>query len=159
MSELDEKLATFQQAQADLFNHLGISRRLTNGEVSTVPDLHYNHGSGNDDIPTPFPEVLDYRGRWCGMMARGAQKAGRDELLVRIDEEGPKTLANYIRFNILSYWEYDEQTRIVMGTHLPKPDELLYAQPDMVEVVERGGIAYGDVCLLILDFNKGPEKP
>jgi hypothetical protein len=152
MSEvLKEKLAAFQQAQHDLFTHLGISRRLTNGETTEVPDLHYNHGSGNDDIPTPYPEVLDYRGRWVGMAARGARKAGDDEILIKIDDNGPQDLSNFIRFNILSHWGYDDQIDIVMGTHLPKPDELHYAQPDKVAIVEQGGIAWGDVCLLILD--------
>jgi len=95
---------------------------------------------------------LDYRERRWVVAGIGGRSRGDDEILVRVDELGSWDVENVVRFNIISWWTptFDKSLRIAAVTHLPKVDELHYAQPGKIAVVEQGGIAWGDVCVLIL---------
>jgi hypothetical protein len=149
---LDDHLSIYNSAQSELFDFLGISRHLENHEQTKVSDLHFNHGSGNLDIPTPYPQILDYRNQIWRAAGRGGQRLGDDEALIRVNDNSGWDLGNLIRFNIMSWWtpDFDKSLKVAAVTHLPRPDELHYSQPDMVSVVEQGGTAWGDVCILLL---------
>ena len=152
MSTLNNKLYLFAQAQADLYNYLGISRRLTNGEMSEVENLHANHGSGNIDIPTAYPQVLDYRKQqWA---TATDEVNSDDEIHIKLENEEGFDKRNIIRFNILTIWrkhEGGEPTVFVHATHLPRPEELAYSSPDSVESCEQGINFYGDEVLIVLN--------
>ncbi|ALW85657.1 hypothetical protein AUC43_11490 [Hymenobacter sedentarius] len=155
MPTLTEQLANFKQAQHALYTHLGVSRRNAKGQHISVPQLRYTHGSGNQDIPTAYPEVLDYRGKeW-----RASETAGNsdEEIHIMIDSSQDWTPNNTIRFSILSIWDTEEEggTVFVAANHLLKADEMHYEHSDSVESVEAGTNFYGDTCLLILNPRLG----
>jgi hypothetical protein len=157
---LDDHLAIFNGAQTDLFNFLGISRKLENYKTTEKAGvrIHFNHGGGNINIPTPWPQVLDYRGRPWQTARRDGRQPGDDVILIRADESGSWEAENVVRFNIMSWWTpaFDATLTVAAVTHLPKAEELYYAQPDKVPLVEAGGMAFGDVCILILrDSDRG----
>lgn len=149
---LDDHLTIFRGAEREFFAFLGIGTREANYASTELEGKHFQHGSGNIDIPTPYPMVLDYRGQQWRAARRGGQEPGDDEILVRADETGGWEPDNLIRFNIMSWWtpEFDASLKVAAVTHLPRVDELHYAQPDKIPFVEAGGDAYGDVCILIL---------
>jgi hypothetical protein len=156
MSELDEKLRQFQQAQQALYSYLGISRRDENQKHTKTAGLRYTHGSGNIDIPTAYPEVLDYRAKeW---KATSSEQNSDDEIHVRIDETQDWEPENTVRFNILSIWTSEDGYVGVMASHLPKADELHYAHPDEVPNVEAGNNFFGDSCLLLLTPDLGTSE-
>ena len=149
---LDDHLSIFHGAQADLFAFLGVSTRGVSSAGVHPAGTNFEHGSGNLDIPTPYPLVLDYRGRQWRAARRGGRQPGDDEVLVRANEAQDWHPDNLVRFNIMSYWTpaFDPTLTVAAVTHLPRVDELHYAQPDKIPFVEGGGDAYGDVCILIL---------
>ena len=148
MPTLDEKLQAFQEAQRALYSHLGITRRDENQKHLPTDGLRFTHGSGNVDIPTAYPEVLDYR-QWTWKITSTEQNSD-EEVHVKINSTEDWESENTIRFNILSIWDMPEGHTGIMVSHLPKPDELHYAHPDSVESVELGNNFYGDRCMLLL---------
>ncbi len=61
MSELDNKLQALAEAQRDLYDYLGVTRREADDAGNFQQAKFYAHSTGLSDITVPFPEVLDYR--------------------------------------------------------------------------------------------------
>ena len=155
MATLNEKLRQLQQAQQEFFNYVGISRRLTNGEMSEVDTIHYKHGSGNNDIPTAYPDVLDYRAQqWVESYT---DRNAAEEIWVKLDNSEEWEPENYVAFHILTIWQQEGMV-LAVCSHLPKPAELEYVHAEEVPKVEAGGVFYGDECLLLLDPAIGFRK-
>lgn len=156
-SELDDKLRRFQQAQRELYDYLGVVRREGGRGAEPLRAKHYNHSGGLTDIPSPYPEVLDYRAKKWIVVDRA--HAGQEEIHVRIREHADWTDSNIIRFHLYSIWDGEHDPYIhAVGSHLPKPEELEYANPDKVSRAERGELVFGDRCLLLLDSANGSSE-
>lgn len=157
MSTLDELLRQFQSAQRNIYNYLGISRQLPSRADSDVAILRHKHVSGSEDIPTAYPEILDYRGKeWRQASSRPSSD---DEIHVKLQSGKEWELDNTVRFNILTIWVDNEASTVcAVCNHLPKPDELYFAHPEAIERVRRGINFYGDSCLLILSPKFRPNR-
>lgn len=154
MSELDNKLRQFQQAQRELYEYLGIVRHEGDNSQERLRAKRYSHSGGLIDIPSPYPEVLDYRTKQWRIA--DSDRAGQEEIHIKIDAMDFWEAENIIRFHLYSIWEGEEDPFThVMGTHLPKPQELEYAHPDEVAKVEAGSRFFGDYCLLLLTSANG----
>lgn len=157
MSTLDELLQQFQQAQQDIYNYLGVSRQMQGRADTKVDILRHKHISGNEDIPTIYPQIIDYRDReWRQKWGRSSSD---DEIHVKIQNNKEWEPENTVRFNILTIWADKEANAIcVVCNHLPKPDELYFAHFTAIGRVRRGANFYGDSCLLILSPRAKPGK-
>ncbi len=151
MSELDSKLQALEKAQRDLYDFLGITRR----EADDAGDFHrakyYAHSTGLYDIPTAYPEVLDYRkNEW--RIADSVIGRGQEEVQVLPLNILDWDSEHIIRFHIYSIKDREGDGLIhVIGTHSPKSHELEYSFPDEVARVEAGDYFFGDRCMLLLN--------
>ncbi|MDJ0366927.1 hypothetical protein QMK33_17385 [Hymenobacter sp. H14-R3] len=154
-NNLEGRLHQFQWAQQAFFNHLGISRCLTNGKMSAVAQSHYKHGRGMNDIPVAYPDVLDYQQQqWVEAYT---ERNATTEIRVKLDNSGEWEPSNQINFHMLALWQ-QEGLVCAVCSHLPKPAELAYAPADAALGGEVGTVLYGNTGLLLLNPALGFRK-
>jgi len=157
MTELDNKLRALTDAQRDLYQYLGVTRR----EADDAGDFHsakfYAHSTGLSDIPAPFPEVLDYRGnKW--RIIDSVIGRGQEVIQVLPFDVTEWDSEQVITFHIYSIKDGDDGLTYAIGNHFPKAHELEYGFPDEVAKVEAGEPFFGDRCFLLLNPSNGSTE-
>lgn len=153
LHESENKLQALQQAQKAFFEHLDFDRHLAQGKLREAGHRPASPGNFPNDLPIPYPQVLDYRERQWAQVHLAPPAA--DEIRVQLDSRAEWEPGNLVSLRLLTIWE-QEGCVCAVCTHLPRHPQA--AGVPLAEPSGAGALTSNEAFLLLLNPTNGFRK-